>query len=157
MEKEVHYRKIAHINHEHHGINMNISNKSGKFDEIDIVSNKTQESTEVKVENNKTEEPKQEENKTEEKIESDKVTEKEPPEKEENKEQEQEKDEPQKTEEEKEEVESESEVVAEDFIDVPKEHWAYDNVKEFSKLFSDWRKECDVLIITELNKKNKNK
>ena len=31
------------------------------------------------------------------------------------------------------------------------------NVKEFSKLFSDWRKECDVLIITELNKKNKNK
>lgn len=133
MEKEVHYRKIAHINHEYHGINMNISNKSGKFDEIDIVSNKTQESTEVKVENNKTEEPKQEENKTEEKIESDKVTEKEPPEKEENKEQEQEKDEPQKTEEEKEEVESESEVVAEDFIDVPKEHWAYDNVKEFSK------------------------
>ena len=31
------------------------------------------------------------------------------------------------------------------------------NVKEFSKLFSDWRKECEVLIITELNKKNKNK
>jgi hypothetical protein len=31
------------------------------------------------------------------------------------------------------------------------------NVKEFSKLFSDWRKECGVLIITELNKKNKNK
>lgn len=31
------------------------------------------------------------------------------------------------------------------------------SVKEFSKLFSDWRKECGVLIITELNKKNKNK
>ena len=31
------------------------------------------------------------------------------------------------------------------------------NVKEFNKLFSDWRKECDVLIITELNKKNKEK
>lgn len=31
------------------------------------------------------------------------------------------------------------------------------NVKEFGKLFSDWRKECGVLIITELNGKNKNK
>lgn len=31
------------------------------------------------------------------------------------------------------------------------------SVKEFSKLFSDWRKECGVLIITELNKRNKNK
>lgn len=31
------------------------------------------------------------------------------------------------------------------------------SVKEFSKLFSDWRKECEVLIITELNKRNKKK
>lgn len=31
------------------------------------------------------------------------------------------------------------------------------SVKEFSKLFSDWRKECGVLIITELSGKNKNK
>jgi endonuclease IV len=31
------------------------------------------------------------------------------------------------------------------------------SVKEFGKMFSDWRKECGVLIITELNKKNKNK
>ena len=31
------------------------------------------------------------------------------------------------------------------------------SVKEFSKLFSGWRKECGVFIITELNKKNKNK
>ena len=31
------------------------------------------------------------------------------------------------------------------------------SVKEFSKLFSEWRKECGVLIITELNGKNKNK
>lgn len=31
------------------------------------------------------------------------------------------------------------------------------SVKEFVKLFSNWRKECEVLIITELNKKNKNK
>ena len=29
------------------------------------------------------------------------------------------------------------------------------SVKEFSKLFSDWRKDCEVLIITELNGKNK--
>lgn len=94
----------------------------------------TETKTEEKAENDKvTEEKTEEKQEIEEKIESDKVTEKEPPEKEENKEQEQEKDEPQKTEEEKEEVESESEVVAEDFIDVPKEHWAYDNVKEFSK------------------------
>lgn len=119
-----------------------IKSIEGVFEGIEIIGIENQdttlkeEETTKKEEVKETEEPKQEENKTEEKKEEDsqnKETEKEIPEKEENKEQEQEKDEQQNTEAKKEETEPETEVVAEDFIDVPKNHWAYDNVKEFSK------------------------
>lgn len=147
--REVYYRLISHINHTYHDINMNFLNKVGEFEGVDIVSNKVQETTEqtketeTKTEDNKTEEKQQTETKTEEKTENDKVT----AEKTEEKEESEKTEEKQETEKEEEKAqtteqteknadkaETEETVISEpDFIDVPKSHWAYYEIDEFSE------------------------
>lgn len=126
--------------------NVNYEETTDTFKESEI---KTSESAEQKQENNKTgttentEGNKITENKTEEKTENDKVTEEKTEEKEESEKteekQETEKEEEkaqttEQTEKDADKTETEETVISEpDFIDVPKSHWAYYEIDEFSE------------------------